>query len=146
MAVEMTLTQENSAPLVLLVEDSADDAFFFQRALGRSGCECQFKHVCDGAAAITLLTEAISNEQQRPDVIFLDLKMPVVNGFEVLEWLRQQPLSTRMRVIVLSGSNQRADRDRARDLGAFDYMVKPVSSSAITETLRNLTSKVGIQE
>ena len=51
-----------------------------------------------------------------------------------------------MRVIVLSGSNQGDDRSRAQELGAFDYMVKPVSSSDIAETLRNVPCKVGIQK
>jgi CheY-like chemotaxis protein len=118
-------------PTVLLVEDSEDDAFFFQRTLKKGSIQCHFTHVSDGGAAIRLLTDARSHPDKLPGLIFLDLKMPVKNGFEVLEWLRQQEFSKSMEVIVLSGSDQEADKKRASALGAAGYLVKPVSSEVI---------------
>ena len=70
-------------------------------------------------------------------MIFLDLKMPGRNGFEVLEWLQTQPTLKSLRVVILSGSQEPADIDRARKLGAADYVVKPVA----VERLRELLSK-----
>jgi len=57
----------------------------------------------------------------------LDLKMPGTDGFEVLEWLRNEPQLKRLLVVVLTSSNLQADVDRAYELGANSYLVKPVS-------------------
>ncbi len=115
-------------PILLLVEDSEDDAFFFGRTLEKSGVTCTLQHVTNGAEAIEFL-QAASNSGKKenlPQVIFLDLKMPVLNGFEVLEWMRTQTFPAPMQVVVLSGSEHEDDKDRAFRLGATDYVVKPV--------------------
>ena len=73
--------------------------------------------------------ELLGNRQfagDAPFLIFLDLKMPVMSGFDVLQWLKNSGLKPQ--VIVLSGSNDQADRSRAFSLGATDYLVKPISS------------------
>ena len=110
-------------PLILLVEDSDDDAFFFGRTLEKSGFKCSLRHVTNGAEAIEFLEKA---SKSLPHTIFLDLKMPIVNGFEVLEWMQTQSFPTHMQVIVLSGSEHEDDKERAARLGATDYLVKPV--------------------
>jgi len=118
---------DTSKPLVLLVEDSDDDAFFFKRTFQKSGANCLLHHVLDGAAAVGVLKQAsISDALQLPLAMFLDLKMPVMNGFEVLTWLRAQSFPAGMKVFVLSGSNQQEDKERALHLGAAEYLVKPV--------------------
>ena len=60
-----------------------------------------------------------------PELILLDLKMPRKNGFETLEWLRRQPGLKRLVVVVLTSSSERADINRAYELGANSYLVKP---------------------
>ena len=132
------------APTILLVEDSEDDAYFFQRALSKSGSQCSLKHVADGGAAVKLLGEALSNGSRMPDLVFLDLKMPVMNGFEVLEWIRRQQLSCPPPVIVLSGSDQEADRVRALELGASEFVVKPITAGGLADRLQNLTAAAAI--
>ena len=89
----------------------------------------------NGREAQELLTASVA-KGNLPDLIFLDLKMPVMSGFEVLEWLQQQTFAPALRVIVLSGSNQQDDRQRAEALGAADYLVKPISSEELTARLR----------
>ena len=64
--------------------------------------------------------------------------MPVLNGFEVLDWLQTQTFSNQMRVVVLSGSEHQSDKDRAALLGATDYLVKPVSTSDLDRFLRDI--------
>jgi CheY-like chemotaxis protein len=73
-----------------------------------------------------------------PFAIFLDLKMPVLNGFEVLEWMRTQTFSSSIHVIVLSGSDYPEDKERAARLGATDYLVKPVRVEDLQRYLREV--------
>jgi CheY-like chemotaxis protein len=122
-------------PLILLVEDSDDDAFFFGRTLEKSGLKCSMRHVLDGAEAIDFLRKA---SDSLPQTIFLDLKMPIVNGFEVLEWIRTQTFPTHMQVVVLSGSEHEDDKERAAQLGATDYLVKPVKVHDLHRLLRDV--------
>lgn len=130
---------EPKSPNLLLVEDSEDDAFFFRRTLQKSGMCCSLSHVEDGAQAIDFLQKAIlSGEQNLPQTVFLDLKMPVLNGFEVLEWIKRQPFRARIKVIVLSGSEHQGDRERAARLEAMDYLVKPVKVNDLHRLLRDI--------
>jgi len=66
--------------------------------------------------------------------------MPIVNGFEVLEWLRTQPFAAQIQVVVLSGSEHEDDKERAAGLGAADYLVKPVRVADLHRLLRNVCS------
>jgi CheY-like chemotaxis protein len=113
-------------PFVLLIDDSPDDAFFFLRTLRVSGLAGRVVHVDDGGLAIQYLAKATADEGQLPDLVFLDLKMPTVNGFEVLSWIRTQRFSPPLDIAVLSGSEQGDDVERALALGAAAYYVKPI--------------------
>ena len=124
-------------PIILLAEDSDDDAFFFQRAFRRAGLTCELLRVSNGKIAVELLGNTRSTGST-PALIFLDLKMPVMSGFDVLHWLKSSGLDPMPTVIVLSGSNDHADRSRAFSLGAADYLVKPIT----TEVLRELVLRV----
>jgi len=125
-------------PKLLLAEDSAHDVYFFERAMKKSGVECTLRHVSDGAAAVQILRESGADQAGLPDLIFLDLKMPVMSGFEVLEWLRDQTHCASVPVIVLSGSDQQSDRERAVNLGAAAYLVKPISPETLSACLTQL--------
>lgn len=126
-------------PLLLLVEDSDDDAFFFKRTLDKSGANCSFHHVTDGAQAVDFLQKTSRAEEQGlPHVMFLDLKMPTLNGFEVLEWMKKQTFCSRIQVIVLSGSEFEGDKQRAAQLGATDYLVKPVKVGDLQRLLQDV--------
>lgn len=126
-------------PSILLVEDSEDDAFFFKRTLEKSGATCSLHHVCDGAQAVEFLRIALSShERSLPQTIFLDLKMPVLNGFEVLDWMKTQAFPSSTQVVVLSGSEHPNDKDRAARLGATDYLVKPVKVADLQRILQEV--------
>jgi len=129
-------------PELLLVEDSEDDAYFFERALKKSGSTCLFHHVTNGAEAIDYIEKASTpGNGVLPRVVFLDLKMPVLNGFEVLDWLQTQPYASQMRVIVLSGSEHQMDKQRAGQLGAAAYLVKPVKESDLHRYLDDICAE-----
>lgn len=119
---------------VLLVEDSPEDVFFFERALKRSGRgnEVKLSIVTDGGMAV----EFLERNGYRPDLIFLDLKLPRLSGFDVLRWIRQQDFSPSLRVIVLSGSSHEKDQALASELGAVDYVVKPISPQTLAKLLQ----------
>jgi CheY-like chemotaxis protein len=132
-------------PTVLLAEDSEDDAYFFKWRFEQAGLGCVVHHVLDGGAAIEFLRTTKAAEPERlPCLMFLDLKMPVVNGFEVLSWLRERPAYSGMPVIVLSGSDQQIDKDRAFDLGAADYLVKPAKVADMLRYLRDVCPGVEV--
>jgi len=111
----------NRVPVILLVEDSDDDAYFFKRTLKKSGTDQAVIWLQDGRAAIDYL------EEHRPDIVFLDLKLPALTGFDVLQWLAARAGGDDAPVIVLSGSDHAVDIDRAIALGARGYLVKPVN-------------------
>ncbi len=123
--------QPPQRPKILLVEDTEDDAFLFQRALRQSGVAHDVTHVTEGGLAIQHLTDA-ARTASLPDLVFLDLKMPMLNGFEVLTWIRDQKFNPPMDVAVLSGSENAGDMEHARSLGADDYYVKPMRAPQLT--------------
>ena len=140
----MNLTGETSTAglrekvKILLVEDSPDDVFFFQRVLKKSGEECDYTHLADGGEAVELLESMARQESSSSQSIlmFLDLKMPVLNGFDVLSWIREKGFPHPLHVVVLSGSDDPRDRERAQALGAADYLVKPISMRRLEEEIR----------
>jgi CheY-like chemotaxis protein len=121
--------------IVLLVEDSDDDAFFFERALKEAGVEKAPVRLVDGGAAIAYLERASagSKDLSQTHILFLDLKLPVLSGFEVLKWIRDHRVS--IEVLVLSGSSLDLDMEAARRLGASDYLVKPISAAELKQRL-----------
>jgi DNA-binding response OmpR family regulator len=124
------MPESTQQPFVLLVEDSDDDAFFFQRALRQSGFGGRFAHAPDGEAAVTALRAG------RPDLVFLDLKIPRLTGFEVLAWIGTQNFEPPLDIAVLSGSEHPGDVSRAMGLGASAYYVKPILVQQLKTRLR----------
>ena len=101
--------------------------------------DCVVHCAADGAEAIEFL-QTVYKTRSVPPVMFLDLKMPVVNGFEVLDWLQTQPFAGQIRVIVLSGSEHQGDKDRVAKLGVMDYLVKPIRVGDLHRLLRDVCS------
>jgi CheY-like chemotaxis protein len=135
------MSRDCAALKILLVDDDDDDRFLFRAAFSRSGIAGEIIEKEDGNEAITLFDELLSGAQTEwPDVVFLDLKMPGQNGFEVLQWIKAKPSLNSLRIFILSGSNEPADIARARALGVIDYIVKPLK----VERLRQLLSHVGL--
>ena len=115
---------------ILLVEDDANDVLLIQRAFQKAGLRQALKVVRDGEQAIAYLSgRGIYSNRDRfplPFLVLLDLKMPRSDGFEVLRWVREEAQFKRLLIVVLTSSNLQADVDRAYELGANSYLVKPV--------------------
>ena len=127
-------------PIVLLVEDSEDDAFFFRHALKKAALPCALFHVADGGDALRYLEAAQADPgnptQPLPDRVFLDLKLPTFSGFEILSWMGGRGLVPSLDITVLSGSEHASDIDRAMALGARSYLVKPISVEQLRARLQ----------
>jgi two-component system, response regulator len=114
---------------VLYVEDEENDYALLKLAAKRCGTPFALQHAADGDQAIAYLNGAGAyadrEEYPFPDLVLLDLKMPRLDGFEVIRWIRDNPLTKTLPVVVLAGSSFRADIRRALELGANSYAAKP---------------------
>lgn len=116
--------------VILLAEDSEDDILLVRKAFARAFINNPLHVVRSGAEVVAYLTGEgkYSNRDEfpLPDLMLLDLNMPVMDGFEVLKWLRQQPSLKSLRVIVLTASAHIRDVNIAYQLGANSFLVKPL--------------------
>ena len=125
----------NSIP-ILYVEDEETDVMLLQHVLGKVGIHNPLHIVKDGDLAKDYLAGKVPfDDRQRhplPGLVLLDLNLPYWSGFEVLEWIRQQPELRRVPVFILSSSNRPDDIARAYDAGANGYLVKPNALAEFT--------------
>jgi CheY-like chemotaxis protein len=130
---------------VLYVEDEIDDVFFMRQAFKRAGLVEQFQSVDDGRKAIAYLDGRTPYDDREraplPSLVLLDLNLPGYSGFEVLQWLRQQPQYRDLTVVTFSSSGRDEDRERARKLGATDYLLKPSSGLQFVEIVNALKQR-----
>jgi CheY-like chemotaxis protein len=129
---------------ILLADDSDDDVLLMKRAFRVAKNAANLQIVNDGEELVSYLSgEGRFSDRlvyPVPALLLLDLKMPRRSGFEVLDWLREQPELKRLVVVVLTSSMAQADVNRAFDLGANSYMVKPSEFRELTEMLSRLDS------
>jgi CheY-like chemotaxis protein len=125
---------------ILLVEDNPDDVFFLQRGVAAARLVNPIAVAEDGDVAMRWLQRVVDAEERVPIVVLLDLKMPRCSGFDVLKWIREQKLPTlrHVPVVVFTSSRQDPDIQRAYELGANSYLVKPVQIEALTDMVRTL--------
>jgi len=118
----------NQPAIILLAEDSADDAVLIKRALKEVTRDVKLRHVRDGTECIRYLAGEDPYDDREtfpfPAFLLLDLKMPGEDGFDVLRWLKQHP-EIRLPVIVLTGSIAERDRTESLNLGAREFHQKP---------------------
>src|SRR5688572_1526406 len=115
---------------ILLAEDNDDHVILIKRAFVQSRLLNPVQVVSDGVQAIAYLNGdgkyADRKEFPLPALLLLDLKMPNKDGFEVLEWIRDQPTLRNLRVVVLTTSDRIFDVKRAYELGASSFLTKPL--------------------
>jgi CheY-like chemotaxis protein len=121
---------------VLLVEDDTNDVLLVRRAFRKAGLTARIEVASDGEAAVEYLGRAQTHGA--PGLLLLDLKLPRRPGLEVLGWLRDQPGLRRLPVVVLTSSRENADVNRAYDLGANSFLVKPVGFAELLEMVKTL--------
>ena len=114
---------------ILYAEDEENDIFFLQHALEKTRSPHTLKAVRDGAQAIEYLAgQGDFADRQRnplPVLVLLDINMPKKTGLETLAWLRQQPQFKSLAVLMFTSSTRPEDMEKAKQLGADDYILKP---------------------
>jgi CheY-like chemotaxis protein len=128
--------------VILVAEDDPNDLELLRHVVSENGVEVNFQPAHDGEQVINYLRgEDEFRDRSRhpvPDIIVLDLKMPRVNGFEVLQWLRQQQGLARITVVERSGSGLETDIEEAYRLGANTYFTKPGQLAELRKIIASL--------
>ena len=137
----------NERQTILLVDDSENDICLVRAAFKTAELTNPIQEAHNGDEAIAYLQgEPPFDDRTKyplPALMVLDLNMPTRNGFEVLEWLRAQPGLKRLNVFILTASLREEDVDRAFDLGANSFLVKPSSIEGLTSIGRCLRDWIG---
>jgi len=128
--------------VILLVEDNADDEVLTLRALKKNNIRNEVIVARDGSEALDYLfgtgIHAGRNLSVMPQIILLDLKLPKVDGFEVLNRVRAAEMTKFLPVVILTTSNEDQDRIRGYGLGANSFVRKPVEFDKFIEAVRQL--------
>jgi CheY-like chemotaxis protein len=135
---------------VLLVEDDLNDIFLVKRAFKIAQIVNPLQIATDGQEAINYLRGegkyAERDKYPLPELIVMDIKMPRRTGFEVLEWVKRSegPLR-RIPIVIVSSSDNPSDINRAYELGANAYMVKPMNFRAVEHLFNAITQYWGLE-
>ena len=125
--------------LILMVEDSENDALLIGRTLVQAGLANPVRVAVDAEKAISYLKGegpySIREKFPLPGLVLLDLKLPGKDGFEVLKWIRSQTDLNSLRVVVLTSSTEIRDANRAYQLGANSFLVKPLELNNVDSIL-----------
>lgn len=129
---------------ILVAEDDINDVMLLRRAFAKAGVKSPIYFAHDGQEVMDYLEgkAPFDNpiEFPLPNLLLLDLKLPRVSGFEVLEWLRHHPRLNRLLVVVFSESGETADVTRAYSLGANAYIFKPREANELVRIVERLQS------
>jgi len=141
---------ENRRFTVLLVEDDLNDIFLVKRAFRTARIPNPLQVVTDGEEALSYLRGeskyADREAHPLPKLMVMDINMPRRSGFEVLEWVKGKPGPLRrIPIIIVSSSDNPADINRAYELGANAYMVKPMNYRAVEHLFESITNYWGLE-
>ena len=135
-------TMESDKKIILLVEDNADDELLTLRALRKNNILNEVIVVRDGEEALDFLfgtgAHAGRDINVLPQVVLLDLKLPKIDGLEVLQRIRREPHTHLLPVVILTTSNEEKDILNGYELGANSYVRKPVDFDQFFEAARQL--------
>ncbi len=129
---------KKSREVVLLIEDDPHDAMLVERSFQRSGLKVSLVKARDGREALDYLLEkvAVGVSGCVPRLILLDLKLPRMDGFEFLREVRASPRFSCIPVVVLTSSSEWEDVEKAYELGANAYLVKPLKFEDFMEMMK----------
>jgi CheY-like chemotaxis protein len=127
-----------SLPPIMIVDDDEDDMLLLARRLQAAGVRNRLLNFRNGGEAFLFLKPFCPPAESRgklPAIMFLDVNMPGLSGFDVLAWVRQQPALANMKVFMLSGANEAWDAQIATKLGADEYLLKFPPAESLTALL-----------
>ena len=134
---------------ILVVDDSKDDVFFLRRAFKKADLAHSLIHVWDGEEAVAYLNGengfADRGRYPLPSLMLLDIKMPKLDGFDVLRWLIGRKDLEKLPVVMFSSSCLCEDVEKAKGLGATDYLTKPAEPDGFDQVVESIASYLGIR-
>ena len=113
---------------ILVAEDNLPNRELIREILESSGH--QVIEACDGQQALDKLTEGL------PDLVLLDIQMPVLDGYAVIRQLRQNPRLAELKVLALTAYAMQGDREKALEAGFNGYLTKPINTATLNATIR----------
>jgi CheY-like chemotaxis protein len=124
---------------VLLVDDDQVFHFLGTKVLQRMGFTDEIHTANNGKEALKLINNKLSNLKPFIDIIFLDINMPIMDGFSFIEAFRKMamPHKEKIKIVIVTSSQDTGDIQRAKDLGITDYLIKPISENSIRSVLEN---------
>lgn len=135
---------QGSPGKLLLVEDNPDDEALMLRAIKKSNIKEEVVVARDGAEAVQYLLEhggdGDPNRDNLPRAVFLDLKLPRLDGLQVLERIRAHPATRLLPVVILTTSGQEEDLQKSYDLGASSFVRKPLSYGELIQVVSHLVT------
>ncbi|WP_207494973.1 response regulator [Aridibaculum aurantiacum] len=135
------MNRYSNAVEILLVEDNMSDAELVIRSLKKVNLANNLVHLKDGAEALDFLFshgEYEGQEPKLPKVILLDIKMPRVDGIEVLKQLRQNPATRTIPVVIMTSSKEEQDVIKSYEIGVNSFVVKPVDFAGFAKAVSTL--------
>src|SRR5437016_12071300 len=130
---------------VLVADDDRNDFLLVQLAFQRAGLPVHLGHVLDGQQAVDYLTAKHKFQHRAgeplPDLLLLDLKMPLMDGFDVLAYVRKESSLKKLPVVVLSASQIEEDIRKALHLGADQFLTKPADFSALVDLMKGVFAR-----
>ncbi|MCA0387338.1 MAG: response regulator [Bacteroidetes bacterium] len=123
---------------ILLVEDNSDDELLTIRALKKNNITNKIDVARDGQEAVDYLFERKGNDSELPALIILDLKLPKIDGLEVLKRIRENQKTRFIPVVILTSSNEEEDILASYGLGANSFIRKPVDFLKFVEVASNI--------
>ena len=133
------MKSDRALPPLMMVDDDQNDALLFARRLQEAGIRNPLLHFRNGGDAFMFLKrfcDEPKTAEPRPCLVFLDVNMPNLSGFDVLAWARQQPALRGLKIVMLSGATEPWDAKIAAKLGADGYLVKFPEATKLARMLQ----------
>jgi two-component system, response regulator len=128
-----------TAPIrVLVIEDNTDDIALLTRQLDKAGMSGQVKFISEGSKALEFLSCDNGCYALKLMVIFLDLRLPDLNGIDVLRCIKSLPYASEIPVVIMTSSNNPVDMQMCQDLGITHYVEKPVTFSSFSKSMADV--------
>ena len=134
------MTADGALKPILITDDESEDRFFLQKALRRAGVKNPILEFRDGADLIEFLEREMAGRKTLGEIaslLFLDIKMPLVDGFDAMRWIRENPVIKLLQIVIVSSSSLPRDQEEASKLGAAGYLEKYPTAEVLAKVVAN---------
>ena len=132
------MTGESTLRPILITDDESEDRYFLQKALRKAGVKNPILEFRDGADLLEFFERQLGDRKvlsEIADLLFLDIKMPLVDGFDAMRWIRDNPVLRLLHIVIVSSSSLPKDQAAATELGAIRYLEKYPSSEMLARVI-----------